>query len=86
MTQSGLVGWEMVCCKASGKVFLAKKEIEEETAPFCLVFALSAVSLWELLQSSSGDEEKQSAGKANHREWRSGERMDLGSVVTLPSH
>lgn len=35
MTQSGLVGRETVCCEASGKVFLAKKEIEEETAPFC---------------------------------------------------
>lgn len=35
MTQSGLVGRETVCWEASGKVFLAKKEIEEERAPFC---------------------------------------------------
>lgn len=57
-----------ICWETSGKVFLAKKEIEEETAPSpCLWTSLCRASLWELLQPSSEHEGRQCAGKADQR-------------------
>lgn len=82
MTQPGLVGWE---AKFAGKLLekfsLLGKIAKKRRLPSVSVFPVLYVTL-----GTAEDEEKQPAGKANHRERRSGERMKPGSVVTLLSH